>query len=436
MPVMAAAWLSDMLEDLKNQPSKLATGLGAATGIYLFWKYFPRSPQQSWPHLRVSPHADIYPEKQRWAARKRNAHRSFPKPYPNSWVYIFPSETVRKGTAVPVDVCGKQLVAFRGDRDGILGVLDAYCSHMGTHLGYGSLVSDNSIKCPYHLWSFDKDGKLKNMPYGGQHDCGREGNNIRSYPVVEKEGMVFVWLHADHAEPWPLTCLDYPKDNDLRPITRIIENDYYMHPMEPSHNSVDWYHFSTVHSALSTHWLSNWKMIDVDQHILPPRSWAHKSKDDDGQDIERKELLVIDEKITGMRLFNKTIHVPGKYVESFSSSQVRLYGPLVINFHIKIKFLGEFLGIMPLTPVEPFRTHLEIWSFASEGFPWIVAYMLSHMIKFTVSQDREVWEHRVHRWPRNQVKGDYSFSKYDKWLQYFYTESSISWDDLDKDLSW
>lgn len=203
-----------------------------------------------------------------------------------------------------------------------------------------------------------------------------------------------------------------------------------MHAMEPSHNSVDWYHFSTVHSSIGTHWLSKFKAIEVSQHILPPRSAAHGSKDDDGKEITRKDLLLIDEKIKEMRLAN-LITIPEEYAGSFNETQVRLSGPLCVSFHIKFKFFGEMLAIMPLTPVGAFDTHMEFWVWASWWYPWLFAYIVGHFIKFTVSQDREVWEHRVHRWPRNQVKGDYSFSKYDKWLQNFYSASSLKWEDLD-----
>jgi nitrite reductase/ring-hydroxylating ferredoxin subunit len=429
---MLESHLAKVLEILQNEPLKVATGVGAVAGLYWAWWKFPRSLHKSWPNPRVSPHDEIFIEKQQQAARKRHAYRSFPPPYPNGWVFLCPSKTVARGKAIPVDVCGKRLVAFRGDKSGVMGVLDAYCSHMGTHLGYGSCVVDDRIECPYHQWQFNKDGMLGSMPYGGQHDCGREGNNIRSYPVVEKEGMVWAWIHADHAKPDPPSFLHIVQEKDMRFITRIIDDDYLMHPMEPSHNSTDWYHFSTVHSSLGTHWKSKWKWMDIQQTILPTRSAVHGSRDDDGSEITRKDMLIIDEKIKGVKLLG--FQLPTEYAANYSESQVRIYGPRAISFSIKFRGLGEMNVLMPLTPVAPFVTHVEYWVSAQKGVPWLLAYLMGHLLKITVSQDREVWEHRAHKWPRNQVKGDYSFGKYDKWLQYFYSESSMKWEDLD--MSW
>ena len=44
-------------------------------------------------------------------------------------------------------------------------MLDAFCPHMGAHLGFGGEVVGNSIKCPFHGWSFDREGKCQRIPY-------------------------------------------------------------------------------------------------------------------------------------------------------------------------------------------------------------------------------------------------------------------------------
>jgi len=371
------------------------------------------------------------------SAQKRVGYKSFPPPYPNGWVFVGGSDAVPKGRVLPLDVCGRQLVAFR-DEQGTLSVLDAYCSHMGTHLGYGGYVSDGCVVCPYHQWAFNGQGALTHIPYSegnGHADCARTRNHLKAYYVVERHGMMFVWLHADDADPWDLTWyVDTPTQNRCRFVTRHIDQDYLMHPMEPTHNTVDWYHFQTVHSTLGQHWLSWWKWIRVDQTIKPPRMNSAGSLDDDGTPIKQKDVMITDELIKGISLLNGLIRLPKWMAERLATTQVRMSGPLLVVFRVDLALFGTLILLMPLTPTAPFVTHTEYWVFAGPSMPSILARVLARAMIFTVNQDREVWEHRVHVAPRNTVKGDFNPSRYDRWLQGFYSESSVQWDS--PDLSW
>jgi phenylpropionate dioxygenase-like ring-hydroxylating dioxygenase large terminal subunit len=57
-------------------------------------------------------------------------------------------------------------VAWRGS-SGCAYVADAYCPHIGAHLGVGGTVLGECIQCPFHSWTFDgkENGKLTSIPY-------------------------------------------------------------------------------------------------------------------------------------------------------------------------------------------------------------------------------------------------------------------------------
>ena len=59
-------------------------------------------------------------------------------------------------------ILGEDLVAFR-DKSGAMGLLELYCPHRGTSLEYG-LVCDKGLRCCYHGWLFDVDGKILETP--------------------------------------------------------------------------------------------------------------------------------------------------------------------------------------------------------------------------------------------------------------------------------
>jgi cholesterol 7-dehydrogenase len=62
-------------------------------------------------------------------------------------------------------VIGEHFVVFRTEK-GVASVLDAYCPHLGAHLGIGSRVIGDCVECPFHGWQFrGEDGQCTSIPY-------------------------------------------------------------------------------------------------------------------------------------------------------------------------------------------------------------------------------------------------------------------------------
>src|SRR3546814_6927399 len=78
---------------------------------------------------------------------------------------------------------------------------------MGTHLARNSTsyvsqdgaVEGDSIRCPYHAWRFGPDGKCNEIPYSSGPIP--PAAKVRSWPVVERMGAVFVWHDTEGGEP-------------------------------------------------------------------------------------------------------------------------------------------------------------------------------------------------------------------------------------------
>ena len=60
----------------------------------------------------------------------------FPFGIPNCWFHVSYSDELKLGEVKPVHYFGRDLVLFRGE-DGKAVCLDAYCPHLGAHLGVG-----------------------------------------------------------------------------------------------------------------------------------------------------------------------------------------------------------------------------------------------------------------------------------------------------------
>ena len=121
-----------------------------------------------------------------------------PERYARGWYVIGNAASITISPRM-LAVFGTKLVAYRGEKDGEVHILDAYCPHMGGDLSQGK-VCDNSVVCPFHLWSWGADGVCDNIPYAKKIP---DKAVIKSWPSLEKNGLVFVWQDPENNPPIP-----------------------------------------------------------------------------------------------------------------------------------------------------------------------------------------------------------------------------------------
>ena len=103
-----------------------------------------------------------------------------------------------------VKLLGQDLVLFKDALNG-WGLLDRHCAHRGADLSFGRLAiaaEGGGLSCPFHGWKFAPDGRCLETPAepAGSKLCDRVRQ--RSYPVIEKNGVLFAWLgNTDEAPP-------------------------------------------------------------------------------------------------------------------------------------------------------------------------------------------------------------------------------------------
>ena len=98
-----------------------------------------------------------------------------------------------------VRILGQDLVLLR-DAQGRWGLLDRDCPHRGADLAFGRHEGDG-LRCPFHGWKFDVQGQCLETsaePVGSRL-CERVRQ--RSYPVVERSGILFGWFGEPGTEP-------------------------------------------------------------------------------------------------------------------------------------------------------------------------------------------------------------------------------------------
>ena len=86
----------------------------------------------------------------------------------------------------------EDFVLFRDDQ-GRLGVLDSACAHRGASLVRGR-VEGAGIRCCYHGWHWDIQGRCLDTPCEEPGSPLKDRVSMKSFPVQEVAGLVFVYI--------------------------------------------------------------------------------------------------------------------------------------------------------------------------------------------------------------------------------------------------
>ena len=110
--------------------------------------------------------------------------------HPNHWYAVEYDASVAPGQVVEVRFWGRSIAVFRG-ADGTIGALENRCAHRHVKLSIGE-VSGCNVTCAYHGWSYDKEGRLVNVPHEA---FGRQFDNIKiaSFPVRSRYGLIWIF---------------------------------------------------------------------------------------------------------------------------------------------------------------------------------------------------------------------------------------------------
>ncbi len=196
-----------------------------------------------------------------------------------NWVFAgAAAEIPEPGDMKPVEIAGAPLVMVR-DATGIVRGFHNFCRHRGAQIvakpGAGKV-----FKCPYHLWTYGLDGKLRSRPHfvgANQHERFEDGGGPRLdlVPVRTEvwNGCTFVNLDgtAPSVEQWlaPLTRRTAAYDFSAIRWAGKIEFDIAANWKLVYENYMEGYHVFALHPGLlkfapmNIRWSGEW-----DEHVF------------------------------------------------------------------------------------------------------------------------------------------------------------------------
>jgi 3-ketosteroid 9alpha-monooxygenase subunit A len=308
----------------------------------------------------------------------------FPFPHPFGWFMVAYADELAPGEVTALKYWSTDLVLWR-EEGGAFHLQDAYCPHLGAHLGVGGKVLGADLECPFHGWTFDGAGACTNIPYS---ERANRKAHLKTYPVVERNGMVFAWRHPDGVEPqWEIPVIEEVGDpawSDYYRSSYVINTV----PQEMAENGVDPAHFRYVHGT---------------------------------EDVAEVESYEQDGPFSTM--LSKQSYVTPRGV-TYGRIDVYNFGPGMA----KVWFSGivDAINVATTTPIDEDHTQVRfsftVRKFDDEKMTSTVADAFVSEINKQIVEDTPIWEHKVFLPVPALADTDGPILKFRKWYSQFYAE--------------
>ncbi len=104
------------------------------------------------------------------------------------------NEIPQPGDWRTIEYLGESVIVIRGD-DGEAGAFSNVCRHRGSRLVDGTVGCAKVLTCPYHAWSYARDGRLVGVPHRHEYPGLRtEDHGLFPVSLENWRGFLFVTL--------------------------------------------------------------------------------------------------------------------------------------------------------------------------------------------------------------------------------------------------
>ena len=307
--------------------------------------------------------------------------------YPRGWFVVALSSDVAAGQVKTVHYFGQDIVLFRSaGASGALTAVDRTCPHLGAHLG-GGRVDGDCLRCPFHNWAFDGEGRCVDIPYAPKIPPKAV---VRTWPLREQNGVVFVfYCPRGEAPSWEVPVL--PEEGWT--ANRCIRWEIRSHPQEIAENTVDIAHLVPVHGAHTAEVLE----VEQDAHTM-------------------RVLLQ-------MRVSGAPIQMPDEVNDVQLDVLLHGLGNVISRTHVLTAGLHTRQRIYP-TPIDEDRVAIfgvnNIQAMPDPGYTREIDEIFFQAFCNDFPRDFPIWENKAYLERPVLAGGDGPIGRYRRWARQFY----------------
>jgi phenylpropionate dioxygenase-like ring-hydroxylating dioxygenase large terminal subunit len=207
----------------------------------------------------------LYHDPEFFEAEKRAFLRAAPQ------IVCHESEIALAGEWRSLEYLDESVIVIRGD-DGEARAFANVCRHRGSRLVDGTGGCAKVLTCPYHAWSYARDGRLVGVPHRNEYP-GLEPETLGLVPIALENwrGFLFVTLEqgalsvAEMMAPYEDEVAPY-RFEDLRAIGRVTNRPRKLNWKTIADNYSDGLHIPVGHPGLTRLFGRNYK-IEAKEHV-------------------------------------------------------------------------------------------------------------------------------------------------------------------------
>lgn len=181
------------------------------------------------------------------------------------------SDIAEPGEWQSLDYLGESVIVIRGD-DGKARAFANVCRHRGSRLVDGTGGCAKVLTCPYHAWSYARDGQLVGVPHRSDYP-ELDPSGLGLFPVALEtwRGFLFVTLEpgapsvAEMMAPYEAEVAPY-RFEDLRAIGRVTLRPRPLNWKTIADNYSDHLHIPIGHPGLTRLFERNYR-IEASEHV-------------------------------------------------------------------------------------------------------------------------------------------------------------------------